>query len=400
MKSRLFIVLSLLVISLTLNGCARQSQTDEAMLTEPSAKVQELIDKFQLEVVDYAYVKKAIGNATRAGSPALLLDARPHAKYLKGTIPSSLNIPDNKIPEYIGQLADVPKNREIIVFCGGWGCVKTAKLASYLKKNGYTNVKIYQAGEPEWKTKSYIEVSRSVVESILEKDSALLMDARPRTRFLAETIPGSLYMNNKELERLSGRYPADKSTPIVIFCGGYACNKSHLVAEDLLAKGYGNVRVYAAGLPDWKKAGLRTTKGGKAPEKAAAAPKEAVFVDGIKAGVDEGTVDGEWLYGLLKGNKLPETAALIDVRGAADYKMGHIKGARNVTAEDLEVEKIMEMLPEGKVIIFYCASGARAMEARMKLEDARKDVSRVMYFDANISCKGEKCEIEVNEPLG
>ena len=399
MRSRLLIIISLLVISLTLNGCAQKSQTDETMLTEPSAKVQQLIDKFQLEVVDYAYTKKAIGNGTRTGAKSLLIDARPNAKYLKGTIPSSLNIPDNKIPEYIGQLAEVPKDREILVFCGGWGCDKSPKVAGYLKKNGYTNVKLYQAGEPEWRNISYLEISTPVVESIFEKDSALLMDARPRTKFLAETIPGALYMNDTDLERLSARFPVDKNTPVVTFCGGYACHKSHVVAEALLAKGYTNVRVYAGGLPEWKKAGLRTTKGGKAPAKAAA-PKGVVFVDGVKAGVDEGTVDGEWFHALLKENKLPANVALVDVRSADDYKVGHIKGAQNIVAEELSADQLAAKLPEGKVVVFYCASGARAMEARMKLEDAKKDVSKVMYFDANISCKGEKCEIEVNEPLG
>lgn len=399
MKSKLFIILSLLILSLTLNGCAQKNQT-EAMATEPSVKVQELIEKYQLEVVDYGYTRMAVGNATRTGAKALLIDARPNTKYLKGTIPSSINIPDNKIPDYIGQLDEVAKDKEILVFCGGWGCAKSPKVAGHLKGLGYTNVKLYQAGEPEWKKMSYLEIGVPVVESILEKDSALLMDARPRTKFIGETIPGSLYMNDTELEKLSARLPADKNTPIVTFCGGYACHKSHIVAEALLAKGYTDVRVFSGGLPEWKKAGMRTTKGGKKETADAGAPKEPVFVDGIKTGMDEGTVDGEWFNKLLSENKIPANVVLVDVRGEADYKVGHIIGAQNIVAEELSADQLVAKLSKDTVTVFYCSSGARAMEARMKLTDAGKDAAKVMYFDANISCKAEKCEIEVNEPLG
>lgn len=343
--------------------------------------------------------KKAVGNGTRNGAKALFIDARPNAKYLKGTIPSSISVPDTKIPEYIGQLADVAKGHEIIVFCGGWGCAKSPKVAGHLQSLGYTDVKLYQAGEPEWKTKSYLEIGIPVVESILKNDTALLMDARPRGKYLAATIPGALYMNDTQLEKLSGRFPVDKTTPIVPFCGGYNCSKSHKVANALLAQGYTNVRVFAGGLPAWKKADMPTTA---SPKKApsAAAPVKDVFVDGIKRGLDEGTVDGEWFNTLLSDNKVPSNVTLIDVRPVEDYKVGHIKNALNIVAEELSADQLLANLPKGKVVIFYCASGARAMEAHMKLADAKKDVTKVMYFDANISCKGKKCEIEVNEPLG
>ncbi len=400
MKSRSLIFLSLLIIGLALNGCAKPSGTETVNLTAPSVKVQALVDKFQLEIVDYNYTKKAVGKGTRNGAKALLIDARPNTMYVKGTIPSSISIPDNKIPEYIGQLDEVAKDKEIIVYCGGWGCGKSPKVAGHLKGLGYTNVKLYQAGEPEWKKMSYLEVSVPVVASILEKDSALLMDARPRASYLSETIPGSVYMNNTQLEKLSARFPADKNTPIVAFCGGYNCNKSHAVAEALLALDYTNVRVFSGGLPAWKKAGMRTTASAKKQVASDDKPKEAVFVDGVKTGLDEGTVDGEWFNKLIKEDKVPANVVLVDVRGAEDFEVGHIKGTTNIVAEELTVEQLAAKMPKDKVVVFYCSSGARGMEAYLKLADAKKNVSKVMYFDANISCKGDKCEIEVNEPLG
>ncbi len=83
-------------------------------------------------------------------------------KYKVGTIPSSLNIPDTEYDKYVGQLKDTPKNKEILVFCGGWKCTKSPKVADMLKKDGFTNVKLYQAGEPEWSKRNYNEVDLAV----------------------------------------------------------------------------------------------------------------------------------------------------------------------------------------------------------------------------------------------
>jgi outer membrane murein-binding lipoprotein Lpp len=120
---------SIVVIGLLLSGCAeKQPETTISpsvkVLNEPTLHVKELMEKFKLENVDYAYVKVAIGNGTREGAKALLIDARPNPKYLVSTIPSSLNIPDTQIDQYIGQLDKVAKDKEIIVFCGGWDCEK------------------------------------------------------------------------------------------------------------------------------------------------------------------------------------------------------------------------------------------------------------------------------------
>ena len=395
---------SIVVASLLFTGCAETQPTTPAApsaLTAPTPHVKGLIEKFKLDNVDYAYTKAAIGNATRGGAKAILIDARPNPKYLSGTIPSSLNIPDTQIDKYIGQLDKVAKDKEIIVFCGGWDCEKSPIVAGHLKSKGFTNVKLYQAGEPEWATKSYLEVGTPVVEAAFKKNGALLIDARPYAKTLAESIPGALYMNDEELPALMGRFPTDKNTPIITFCAGYECHKSHVVANKLLELGYKKVSVYAGGLPAWKEAKLQTTAGAKKEAAAPAAPKAAVMVDGVKAGADEGTVDGEWYKAHIGAGTVPANIAIIDVRSAAEYANGHIKGAINIEAGKMSAADFAAKLPKGKVVIINCATGGRAMEAHMKLKDAKVDVSKVMYFDANIKCDAaSKCEIKVNEPLG
>ncbi len=404
MKLRVF-ASSVIVAGLLLSGCTTQpeaSATPSAkVLTEPTAHVKGLIEKFKLESVDYAYVKAAIGNGTRDGAKALLIDARPNPKYLAGTIPSSINIPDTQIDKFIGQLDKVAKDKEIIVFCGGWDCEKSPIVAGHLKSKGFTNVKLYQAGEPEWVSKSYPEIGLPAAQAVFKNNSAVLMDARPYAKYMAGTIPGALYMSDEEVDKLKGRLPADKATPIVSFCEGYSCAKSHNLAKKLQALGYQKVSVYAGGYPEWKEAGLQTTAGGAKKVEAAPAPKKAAFVEGIKLGEDKGTVDGEWYKALIVSDKIPANVAVIDVRSAGEFANGHIKGAINLEAGKMSATEFAAKLPKGKVVIMNCSAGGRSMEAFLKLKDAKVDVSKIFYFDANIKCdKSGKCEIKVNEPLG
>ena len=126
-----------------------------------------------------------------------------------------------------------------------------------------------------------------------------------------------------------------------------------------------------------------------------------IFVDGVKLGVDEGSVDGEWYKAGILSGKVPANVAIIDVRSPAEFANGHLKGAINLEAGKMSAADIAAKLPKGKVAIINCSTGGRAMEARTKLKDAKFDVSKVLYFDANIKCdNANKCEIKVNEPLG
>lgn len=370
-----------------------------ALLTKPSPKVQMLIDKNKLAIVDYAYAKKAVAKGTRNGSRAIFIDARPEAKYKKSTIPSSLNIPDTKYKDFVGQLKDTPKNKELIVFCGGWKCGKSPKVAAMLKKDGFTNVKLYQAGEPEWIKKNYKEVDLVVVKAAQAKNSAVLIDARPYKMFLKSTIPGSLSIPDTEVEKLKGRFPVHQKEKIIVYCGGFKCGKSHKVAKKLISMGYTNVSVFAGGLPAWKKAGLATTAMASKAVKTEEVKGPKFSKNGLMYGVDEGTVDGIWFNELISKNKVPSNVQIIDVKSPEEFKDGHLKGAINIHAEKLTAKELFAKLPKGKSIVFNCSAGGRSLEAWMKLSDAKLDVSEVFYFDANIDCKNNDCKIEVNEPL-
>ncbi|MDD3008674.1 MAG: rhodanese-like domain-containing protein [Arcobacter sp.] len=388
---------SVLISFLLFNGIAYSQELQS--LNKPTEAVYELIKKYNLEEVDFDYVKNAIGNGNRNSVSSILIDARPEIKYQRGTIPSSLNIPDTNFEEYYNVLKDVPKDKELIVYCGGYNCTKSPTVAKLLRDKGHKNVKVYSAGEPEWAKKSYLEIDTSVVKVYQENNSAFIVDARPYVKFLQETIPGAISIPDTELDKLIGKFPINKNEKIVIFCGGFSCEKSHIIANKLISLDYKDVTVYAGGLPAWKESGLGTTVNAKVKKEEKTEKKEQFSKNGMKLGVDEGSVDGEWLKKLILEDKVPEFIQIVDVTAPNEFKNGHIKGAINIEAAKLTAEELISKLPKGKTIIFNCTAGGRSIEAWAKLKAKKFDISEIYYLDANISCKGNDCKIDVNEPL-
>ena len=375
------------------------SLSAKEVINKPTPEIMELIVKNKLEQVDYSYVKKAVGIGNRGATEAILIDARPEGKYIKGTIPSSLNITDSKFADNYKQIENLDKSKELIVFCAGYTCEKSPIVAKMLKDKGHKNVKIDSGGEPEWASKNYIEIGTAVMKSYLENNSALLVDARPHVKFMKETILGSISVVDTKADELMGRFPSNKDEKIVTFCEGYSCEKSNILAAKLIENGYKNVYVYAGGVPEWKKENLPTTLGAKKVEDKPKEQKKEFTNNGVKLGSDEGTVDGEWLKALIIENKVPANVQIVNVLSPKDYEKGHIAGSINIQADKLKPQELFEKLPKDKTVIFHCSAGSRSLEAWTDLKKAGIDVSEILYFDANIVCDGKTCEIEVNEPL-
>ncbi len=92
----------------------------------------------------------------------------------------------------------------------------------------------------------------------LQGDAALLIDARSREAFAEGHLPGARSLPWGEFEQLSASLQAEVSfkAPLIVYCSGYDCNDSFLLAERLLAAGYRQVRVFEGGFPEWRDAGL------------------------------------------------------------------------------------------------------------------------------------------------
>lgn len=382
---------AIVALGLAFSACTQ----DATNLQTPSEAVSAAIQKDKLELVDYKYARSKLGSGMRWNTDALFIDARPDKKYNAGTIPSSIQIHDGDFDEQVSRIANVAKDKEIIVFCQGWDCVKSANTAAKLKKAGYSNVKLYQAGFPDWEKYDYIEVGTEVIKKAFDTNSALLIDARPYAKFLLETIPGAISITDSEIDKLSGRFPANKETRIITFCQGYDCKKSHVVAQKLIQLGYKNVSNYSAGMEGWKKAGFKTTKSSdKANVQEPVTKLSKPFFGPIKKGLDEGTVDPQWF--LQNYNKLPNNVKIVDVRKSDERKNGFISGSSHVSIEENDINTFVSKLPK-TYVIFYCSAGGRSLEAWQKSKKAGFD--KAVYFDAVVKCNGNKCDLKPNDAL-
>jgi len=368
-----------------------------------SPKVQELLKKSHLEVVDTAYVKERLGKGTRVSAKVVLIDARPNKKYMVGHVPTALSIPDTKFEIFYPQVKDLDKSTEIITYCGGWKCVKSPKLAAMLADKGFMNIKVYQEGMPAWKKAgNYSEVDTAVVKSAIKKGNAVIIDARPLKKYELSHIPGAIGIPDTKFEEMLDKLPMDKGSKIIVYCGGYKCVKSHNLAKALLKKDYKKVLVYSAGMPIWNKEGL-PVEGRKVNKVVSKSAEEYVEVNGVQLVKDQeenqNMVYGAWYLNLVK---TPQKDILfVDVRDADSYNSGHLKGAISIPFEDKQKEAFVKKVTSlGKKVIMSCASGAMSTEAMAAVIDAGKSLDSIFYVDANFDCdKNSKCMIEINDPL-
>jgi rhodanese-related sulfurtransferase len=86
---------------------------------------------------------------------------------------------------------------------------------------------------------------------------ALFLDARPRDFWRMNRIPGAVALPEDEFD---AAYPQlepqlRKARAIVVYCSGYGCEASHIVARRLREKGFA-AAILDEGLPAWQDAGL------------------------------------------------------------------------------------------------------------------------------------------------
>ncbi len=101
----------------------------------------------------------------------MVIDSRPPRKFAKGHVPGSINIPTTRIEELQSGLPE-DKASELIFYCGGYTCPLSTKGAAKAKALGYTNLKVYQAGWPDWKkTEKKLSIRDSGEEGVIAIDS-------------------------------------------------------------------------------------------------------------------------------------------------------------------------------------------------------------------------------------
>jgi rhodanese-related sulfurtransferase len=119
------------------------------------------------EAGDPAFIAIDVAEMEHSHSDIIFIDTREPAEFACGTIPRSVNIPFEHLPEdnlelYIDSiLGGADKEHPLITFCSGEECDLSLHLARILQSFGYENVAIFFGGSREWE-KFGLEVERRV----------------------------------------------------------------------------------------------------------------------------------------------------------------------------------------------------------------------------------------------
>ena len=91
---------------------------------------------------------------------------------------------------------------------------------------------------------------------------ALFLDARPADFWRMSRVPGALSLPEEEFDRaLAELEPRLRRTfNIVVYCSGYGCEASHVVARRLRERGI-HAAILDEGLPAWEEAGYPIQSG-------------------------------------------------------------------------------------------------------------------------------------------
>lgn len=306
----------------------------------------------------------------------VIVDSRPERKYDSGYISPALNIPDRKF-EKMTDMLPADKSTLLVFYCGGLKCPLSHKSAFKAEGLGYTNIKVYAAGYPDWVKNGGIgSVSATQVKKMAGK--AVVVDSRPARKFEQGHVPGAISIPDRQFDKMTNLLPKAKETPLIFYCGGYKCPLSSKSAAKAMALGYTDVKTYQAGYPDWVKVyGAGETASMK---KEAVAEKTAVAQFKIETGDEPDTITFESFKNIVANHA--DSVYLIDVRDEAEFKTGSFPTAIHMTVD--QVETGVAKLPTDKPIIFVCSTGARSGEAYDIVRMAREKM-QIYFLDATVT---------------
>lgn len=346
-----------------------------------AASLQAAQANYYKNLVDFDFVKQWVAIPPKKG--VMLIDARPAArKFNPGHIFGAINIPDDKFEQMKDELPQ-DKGTLLIYYCEGPECVLSHNSAKKAEALGYSNVKVYTNGYPEWIAKGeFGAVAGAYVKKLIdEKADYMLVDSRPKRVVDKEgMIPTAVHISDSEFDKHTDKLPANKATELIFYCGGLECVLSPSSAAKAHKLGYTNVKTYALGHPDWLKL-YGAPKAAAAPAATGAAASAGVNVE---LGKEKGSISTAWFERIMKEN--PGALLVIDIRDPKEYAAGTIKGALNIPMADL-AQKIGS-LPADKPIVFICSTGARSGEAYDTAKLLRAELN-VYFLDAKVSYAGD-----------
>lgn len=194
----------------------------------------------------------------------------------------------------------------LVVYCKGKDCTDSHHLAQDLQAMGFNNIFVYTGGYDEWYEAGYpvggaaeaeqtptgdapaesnqeaadpgvmqaqaaelVTNNAGITDISLEdakkihqygQDFTFWIDARDPELYAKGHITGSsllyVYDQSAYLGEVEAAIEAKQPIALVVYCKGKECTDSHHLAQDLEARGYGNILVYKGGFEEWYEAGL------------------------------------------------------------------------------------------------------------------------------------------------
>lgn len=318
-------------------------------------------------VIPTVEMQKLIALGPEKGNYALF-DSRPLPRFQEAAIPFAVSLPFPAFDKLAPQLLPADKNKLLIFYCGGLMCNLSPGSADKAKKLGYTNIKVYTEGMPGWVKSNYgVLTPKFLKEAWIDKAIPhVLLDVRPAALAVAGSIKGAVsFPADKSAKLLKNLPPKDMKAPFMIYDAKDGVQAAK-VAKVLFKAGYGKITVLTGGFEAWQAASYDVVSG-KLPSKAVYVPKPRpgeIAIDEFKK----------------TAAALPADILIIDVRNEDEVKSGMLKGAVNVSAE--EIKDRQAEIPKDKKIITHCATGVRAEMAYHTLKEL--GYSNVRFLNANL----------------
>ena len=307
--------------------------------------------------------------ALRQDPNVKVFDVRPPQIYQMAHIPGAGLMPAPAFDKFLDKLP-ADKNTPI-VFYGVGGCLSpTASLKS--KSLGYTNVKIYIGGYPDWvKTETGVTAPDWVKMAIAEDNPHVLIDLRDTAEVLKGHISGAVGIEQAKLAASKGMFPDNKMAPIIVYGPGAAT-----AAETIHSWGYKKVQVMPMEFAAWQSAG-NPVQTGAAATKIAYTPKPK-----------PGTIS---IADFKNAMQKPGNMVIVDVRNPDECTAGQVGGSMNIPAE-LITQRAKD-IPADKEIVLYCNTGVRAEMAYTALAQMNRSsrfLDAVVNFDHGAPAIEEK----------
>jgi rhodanese-related sulfurtransferase len=191
------------------------------------------------------------------------------------------------------------------------------------------------------------ELSTEELQHLLEAGKTPVLDVRSAQEYAIAHIPGTINLYEKEVQQVTRAYP-DKARALVLYCNGPFCGKSKRLSQELVGRGYTNIKRYQLGLPVWRALG------------------NTVQTDLAGARY------------ILAGDK---TAVWVDARGAADFTRGSLPGAVNIRQGEAEAANDDGRLPKkdkGTRVVVFAETPDQARQ--VAVEVAHKAYWNSSYF--------------------